>query len=87
MSDLKPENGDAGDVLAARLLAAHRELAGLKVSPEVRSRLNLRFAAICAALKLPEASPVSCTRRLDRLLADVARAERAASGPASEEDS
>jgi hypothetical protein len=67
-----PEPGD----LAVRLLVAQRALARLDVPPEVRIKFNLRFMAICTSLKLPGASPASCARRLDRLMAEAEQAER-----------
>jgi hypothetical protein len=64
-----------GDALAARLLAAQRVLASLDASSDARIRLSLRFMAICTSLKLPGASRASCTRRLDRLLADAGQVQ------------
>lgn len=63
------------DELAARLLAAHRQLAALTADPEARRRLQLRLIAICTALKLPGASKARSSRRLDRLIADAKRAQ------------
>jgi hypothetical protein len=69
-----------GDALAARLLAAQRVLVALNVDSEVRSRLQLRFMAICTSLKMPGASRSRGARRLDLLMADAERAGRNASG-------
>ncbi len=66
--------GQADDALAAKLLAAHKLLATLTADPEVKIRLQLRFNAICTALKLPGASKARGARRLDRLMADARRA-------------
>jgi hypothetical protein len=63
----------ADDALALKLLVAHRMLAGL-TDPDARIRLQLRFLAICTALKLPGASKARGARRLDRLIADAERA-------------
>jgi hypothetical protein len=73
--EAEPTTKATGDALAARLLSAHRALAGLNVASEARIRLNLRFTAICTALKLPGANPASCARRLDRLITDIAHAD------------
>lgn len=62
------------DALAGRLLAAQRLIAALTFNPEERIRLQLRFIAICTALKLPGASKARGARRLDRLMADARRA-------------
>jgi hypothetical protein len=79
MSESEPEGATApagsaaGDPLAARLLAVQRALAALSVDAdsEARLRLNHRFAAICAALKMPGASRVRCIRRLNQLMAEA----------------
>jgi hypothetical protein len=67
---------EADDALAVRLLAAHRLLAALTADPEVKIRLQLRFIAMCTALKLPGASEARGARRLDRLMADARRAQK-----------
>jgi hypothetical protein len=61
----------AGDILAARLLAAQRLLCALEMDSDARLRLQLRYAAICASLKLPSADPLRGAERLDRLIADA----------------
>lgn len=66
---------DADDALAVRLRVAHKMLASLAMEPEAKIRLQVRFVAICTALKLPGASKARGARRLDRL---IAAAERAA---------
>jgi hypothetical protein len=63
------------DELAARLLNAHRLLAGLRVSPEARVRLNLRLVGICTSLKVPGSSQAACARRLDELMAEAEQAQ------------
>jgi hypothetical protein len=65
---------EAGDVLAVRLLTAQRLIA-LAADPDEKVRLQLRFIAICTALKLPGASRARGARRLDRLMADARRAQ------------
>jgi hypothetical protein len=68
-------NVDGDDELAVRLLATHRQLTALTGDPELRCRLQIRFIAICTALKLPGTSRARNSRRLDRLIADVKRAQ------------
>jgi hypothetical protein len=63
--------GVSSDVLAARLLAAHRILAALNADSDVRIRLHLRLMAICTSLKMPGASTARGIERLDRLMADA----------------
>ena len=70
-------NHPASDPLAARLLAVRRALETLDLAPEVRTRLNMRFMAICTAAKMPGASRASCAERLNSLLA---AAEEAVTG-------
>lgn len=62
------------DPLAARLLATQRLLAALDPASEVRIRLNLRFTAICTAVKTPGSSRSSCLDRLDSLAAEAEQA-------------
>jgi hypothetical protein len=64
----------AGDPLAARLLAAQRLLCAPDIDSDARLRLRLRFAAICASLKLPSADRVRGAERLERLIADAEHA-------------
>jgi hypothetical protein len=75
MSEPDARAGDESDELAARLLSAHRLLAGLRVAAEERIRLNLRFVAICTSLKMPGSSRDSCALRLDQLMAEAEQAE------------
>jgi hypothetical protein len=78
----------AGDPLAARLLAVQRALAALSADPagaEVRLRLNHRFTAICAALKMPGASRIRSIRRLNELMAETEQV-RAGNTPSSHRD-
>jgi len=64
------------DQLAAVMLAAHRAVQVVDADPEARIRLQVRFLAICASLKLPGASRGRGLARLTRLIADVERAAR-----------
>lgn len=66
----------ANDSLAARLLAARRALNARDIDPDVRSRLHLRFRAICTSLKMPAANRRRLEQRLDRLIADAQVARR-----------
>jgi len=68
------EQAAGGDVLAARILDAHRLVAALNGDPEVRKRLQVRLTAICTSLKLPGANKIRGAERLDRLMADAERA-------------
>ena len=61
----------AGDALAERLRAVQRLLCTLDMNPDVRLRLQLRYAAICTSLKLPSADRDRGAERLDRLIADA----------------
>jgi hypothetical protein len=63
----------AGDALAERLRAAQRLLCEPSIDPDVRLRLQLRYAAICTSLKLPAADRERAAQRLDRLIADAKR--------------
>jgi hypothetical protein len=71
---------DGDDALAARLLAAQRVLCALNVDPEVRTRLHLRFMAICTSLKMPAANRIRGAQRLEQLMADAERARGGDSG-------
>ena len=64
------------DPLAARLLTARRALNAQDIDAEVRTRLHLRFMAICASLKLPAANRARGAQRLDQLIADAELARR-----------
>lgn len=64
------------DPLAARLLAARRALAARDMDPDVLTRLQLRFMAICTSLKMPAANRGRGSQRLDRLIADAEAARR-----------
>ena len=66
----------APDQLAAAMLAAHRTVQVVDADPEARIRLQVRFLAICASLKLPGASRGRGMARLARLIADAERAGR-----------
>ena len=74
-----PDSGD--NVLAEKLLAVQRVLASLAVDSDARIRLNLRFMAICASLKMPGTDVGRILRRLDRLMTD---AQLAAGGGSDE---
>jgi len=78
---------DGGDALAARLLAAQRVLCALNADPDVRTRLHLRFMAICTSLKMPAANRSRGAQRLDRLIADAERARGGDSGGAARQKS
>lgn len=72
----------APDQLAAALLAAQRTLQVVNADPETRLRLQVRFLAICASVKLPGASRRRGLARLARLIADAERAGHDKSGAA-----
>ncbi|GEM_PF-4653303 len=76
------------DPLAERLRALHRAIVALGPGSAAHAALHLRFVAICTALKMPGAPRARCARRLDELMADVARAARAqpAAGPLPPDD-
>ena len=59
------------DQLATALLAAHRVVQLVDADPEARIRMQVRFLAICASLKLPGASRGRGLARLARLIADA----------------
>jgi hypothetical protein len=71
---------DGDDALAARLLAAQRVLCALNVDPDVRTKLHLRFMAICTSLKMPAANRIRGAQRLEQLMADAERARGGDSG-------
>jgi len=64
------------DQLAAALLPAHRTVQVIEGDTEARIRLQVRFLAICASLKLPGASRGRGLARLARLIADAERTGR-----------
>ena len=74
---------DGEDALAARLLAAQRVLCTLNVDPDVRTKLHLRFMAICTSLKMPAANRIRGAQRLEQLMADAERARAGDSGGCS----
>ncbi|HUC59645.1 MAG TPA: hypothetical protein VMA95_19755 [Streptosporangiaceae bacterium] len=74
MSESEDRAEDLPDELAVRLRDAQRLLARLRAPAEVRIRLNLRLAAICNSLKMPDSSKAGCVLRLDQLIADAERA-------------
>ncbi|MGI9007108.1 MAG: hypothetical protein ACR2FU_13105 [Streptosporangiaceae bacterium] len=81
MTESEPDRPGRGaqagaDPLAARLLAARRALTARDIDPDVRTRLHLRFMAICTSLKAPAANPARGAQRLDRLIADAEIARR-----------
>ncbi len=81
MESMTEPAGPGPDALAARLLAAHRALAGLQADPDQRRRLHLRFLAICASMRLPGANRARGVERLDRLIADAASMPHGGDGP------
>lgn len=87
MSESEPGTGPPAapaDPLAARLLAVRRALSALVAlgaDAEACLRLNHRFMAICTTSKMPDASRISCIRRLDELMAEAEQV-RAANRPA-----
>jgi hypothetical protein len=62
-----------GDTLAGRLLLAQRLLRSARLSDGDRIRLQRRLVAICDAMKTPGADVARSARRVDRLLAELAR--------------
>ncbi len=74
----RPETGSraTADPLAARLLAAQRLLCAPDIDPDIRLKLQLRFAAICTSLKLPAVDRARGAERLEGLIADAERARR-----------
>jgi hypothetical protein len=75
-------SGHSTDGMAGRLLMAQRLLGSVGLPGDARIRLQRRFAAICDALKSPDADPARGAWRLDGLLNDLARYDRA--GPATD---
>jgi len=61
----------AADPLAAALLVAQRLLSRLDVESDVRLRLQLRYMAICTALKMPAANRARGAERLGRLIGEI----------------
>jgi hypothetical protein len=77
-------NMGGADEMAARLLMAHRLLGSCGPAGDDRARLQRRLVAIGDALKVPGGDAARAAWRLDRLLADIARAAAAGpGGPAS----
>ena len=81
MTESEPDRPGLGtragnDPLASRLLAARRALSARDIDPEVRTRLHLRFMAICTSLKTSAANRDRGAQRLDRLIADAEIARR-----------
>lgn len=72
----------SADGMAGRLLMAQRLLGSAGLPGNVRISLQRRFAAICDALKSPDADLARGAWRLDRLLNDLAEYDRA--GPAAD---
>jgi hypothetical protein len=70
-------SGHSTDGMAGRLLMAQRLLGSTGVPGDARIRLQRRFAAICDALKSPDADPARGAWRLDGLLNDLAKYDRA----------
>jgi hypothetical protein len=68
----RPDRG--GETMAGRLLMAQRLLGSAGLPSDVRIRLQRRLVAICDAMKAPGADDVRSARRLDLLLAELARA-------------
>src|SRR5215468_7686127 len=62
-----------GEAMARRLLMAQRLLGSASLPGEVRMRFQRRLVAICDAMKAPGADAGRGTRRLDRLLTELAR--------------
>jgi hypothetical protein len=67
------EIGGGTENMAERLRIAQRLLGSAALPGDVRIRLQRRLAAICDALKVPGADAARSARRLDLLLADLAR--------------
>jgi hypothetical protein len=62
-------------LLAERLAAVQRRISSLAAESDVRMWLQQRLLSVTAAVKARQASVAACHRRLDRLIADVERAE------------
>lgn len=71
------EIGGGTENMAERLRIAQRLLGSAALPGDVRVRLQRRLAAICDALKVPGADAARGARRLDLLLADLARSSSA----------
>lgn len=68
MADVPPPAG--GDTLARRLQGALARLAARDdLDPDVRTRLQRQFIAVCEATKRPGVAPAACEQRLDAFLA------------------
>ena len=67
------EIGGGAENMAERLRIAQRLLGSAALPGDVRTRLQRRLVAICDALKVPGADAARSARRLDLLLADLAR--------------
>ena len=67
------EIGGGTENMAERLRIAQRLLGSAALPGDVRIRLQRRLVAICDALKVPGADAARSARRLDLLLADLAR--------------
>jgi hypothetical protein len=66
--------GGGAEDMAQRLRIAQRLLGSAALPGDTRIRLQRRLVAICDALKVPGADVARNARRLDLLLADLARA-------------
>jgi len=67
------EMGGGGEDMAERLRITQRLLDSAALPGDARIRLQRRLVAICNALKVPGADVARGARRLDLLLADLAR--------------
>jgi hypothetical protein len=67
------EIGGGAENMAERLRIAQRLLGSAALPGDVRTRLQRRLVAICDALKVPGTDAARSARRLDLLLADLAR--------------
>jgi hypothetical protein len=61
--------------LAERLAAVQRRISSLAADGDVRLWLQQRLLSVTAAVRARQANVAGCHRRLDRLIADVERAE------------
>ncbi len=82
----EPGAGATADPLATRLLAAQRAICTPDMDPDIRLKLQLRFAAICTSLKLPAVDRARGAERLEGLIADAERARRDDSGTQAHSD-